>query len=68
MRPGGPTRFINIFCLKIAGSRATVTVGGDFVDPRSRDMTKMCCCQETEVFLWRGGRWMFRMRGNHICI
>ena len=59
-RSGREIRFINIFGLETAGSCATVTVGGDFVVPRPKDIGKMCCCSETEVFLRRGGRWVFR--------
>ena len=66
-RSGREIRFINIFGLEIAGSCATVSVGGDYLSPRPKDMGKMCCCRETEVFLRRGGRWVFRMNYGGIC-
>jgi hypothetical protein len=60
--------FINISKLELAGSCATVYVGGDFVAPPRPGTIKMCCCNETEVFLRRGGRWAFRMSGGGACI
>lgn len=66
-RSGRDIWFIHIFGLEIAESCATVSVGGDFVDPNPKSTGKMCCCRESEVFARRGSRWVFRVSRGDIC-
>jgi hypothetical protein len=63
-RNGQEIRFINIRDLKIARSCATVTVGGNLVVAPPKVALG---CSEIEVFLRRGGRWAFRVSGDHVC-
>jgi hypothetical protein len=58
-RSGQNIRFIHIFDLeiKIAGSCATVAVGGDHVAPKP---LVALGCTEIELFLRRGDHWAFR--------
>ena len=67
-RSGRDIRFIHVFGIDVAGACATVSVGGDIVFARQQGMIKMCCCQETEVFLRSAGRWAFRTSSIGICI
>lgn len=65
MRSGRDIPFIHIFGFEIDGSCATVSVGGDFVTATWRGT--LCCCEETEVFLKRGDRWVFRTSRVGVC-
>jgi len=67
-RSGRDIWFLHICDIEIAGSCATVAVGGDFVLPPQKGVAKMCCCQETELFLRRGDRWALRTSRVGACI
>ena len=59
--------FVNISGLEIAGSCATARVGGDSVVPKPDRSLMQCRCMETEVFLRRGGLWVFRTNTGRLC-
>jgi hypothetical protein len=67
-RSGAQIRFLHIFDLELAGACAAVTVGGDYVMPERKGDMKLCCCSEDEVYLRRGGRWVFRMSQVGGCV
>lgn len=58
--------FLDIGHFEIAGSCATVSAGGDFVEPERHG--RLCCCSETEVFFRHAGHWAFRTSRVGVCI
>jgi len=66
-RSNDSVHFIKFDGVSVNGTTAAVTVGVDFVMPKSTSAIKMCCCAGTDTYEKRGGQWAFVRRGLMSC-